>query len=773
MAKTLVIVESPTKSKTIEKFLGKNYTVKASMGHLRDLPKSTLGVTFLPDEEHANEFEPKYINIRGKGDLIKALKTEAKKADKVLLATDPDREGEAISWHLAFILGIDPTSACRIEFHEITAAAVKDAIKHPRCIDMDMVDAQQARRILDRIVGYQLSPLLWRKIRKGLSAGRVQSVATKIVADRDREIEDFVPVEYWTLSAKLREGSKGQLFEAEAVKYKGKKLELHNEAEARAAEEALSKADYIVSDAVKKERKRHPVPPFTTSSMQQEANKKLNFSAKKTMMLAQQLYEGVSLGKTSVGLITYMRTDSVRLAEVAIAEIRDYIKQNIGSEFCPAKENHYSTKKNAQDAHEAIRPTSVMRTPAEMQKYLTNDQLKLYTLIWNRVVASQMTDAVYDVTTLTIDAADYQLRATGSVLKFPGFLQLHSKYDDKEKDSKVPYVEPGSKLLLYKLMPAEQHFTEPPAHFTEATLIKELEEKGIGRPSTFAPTIVTLLTRGYVVKEAKKLLVTELGIMTVDMLTEYFKGLINIGFTAQMEEKLDEVAEKKHTKDEVLSEFYGPFKKDLDHAGVAIPIVEIPLEVSDVPCDKCNDGTMMVIREGRFGKFLACPNFPKCRNTKPILHPIGVKCPKCGADILERKSKTGKVFYGCENYPECDYTTWDKPLNKKCPDCGAMMVEHVERNGSKRKFCSNPECSKARPAYASKTAAAKTTEAKTTATKKTTAAKKTTAKKTTATKTTAAKKTTATKATTAKKTATAKKTTVTKKTTTTKKGSNE
>jgi DNA topoisomerase-1 len=773
MAKTLVIVESPTKSKTIEKFLGKNYTVKASMGHLRDLPKSTLGVTFLPDEEHANEFEPKYINIRGKGDLIKALKTEAKKADKVLLATDPDREGEAISWHLAFILGIDPTSACRIEFHEITAAAVKDAIKHPRCIDMDMVDAQQARRILDRIVGYQLSPLLWRKIRKGLSAGRVQSVATKIVADRDREIEDFVPVEYWMLSAKLREGSKGQLFEAEAVKYKGKKLELHNEAEARVAEEALSKADYIVSDAVKKERKRHPVPAFTTSSMQQEANKKLNFSAKKTMMLAQQLYEGVSLGKTSVGLITYMRTDSVRLAEVAIAEIRDYIKQNIGSEFCPAKENHYSTKKNAQDAHEAIRPTSVMRTPAEMQKYLTNDQLKLYTLIWNRVVASQMTDAVYDVTTLTIDAADYQLRATGSVLKFPGFLQLHSKYDDKEKDSKVPYVEPGSKLLLYKLMPAEQHFTEPPAHFTEATLIKELEEKGIGRPSTFAPTIVTLLTRGYVVKEAKKLLVTELGIMTVDMLTEYFKGLINIGFTAQMEEKLDEVAEKKHTKDEVLSEFYGPFKKDLDHAGVAIPIVEIPLEVSDVPCDKCNNGTMMVIREGRFGKFLACPNFPKCRNTKPILHPIGVKCPKCGADILERKSKTGKVFYGCEKYPECDYTTWDKPLNEKCPDCGAMMVEHVERNGSKRKFCSNPECSKARPAYASKTAAAKTTEAKTTATKKTTAAKKTTAKKTTATKTTAAKKTTATKATTAKKTATAKKTTVTKKTTTTKKGSNE
>ena len=760
-------MESPAKAATIQKFLGEGFTVKSSFGHIRDLQDSKLSV------DVQNGFKPEYIIPSDKKKVVSELKKAAAKADTVWLASDEDREGEAISWHLSEVLGLDKSRTKRIVFHEITREAILNAVKNPREIDLNLVDAQQARRVLDRLVGFELSPVLWRKIRKGLSAGRVQSVATKIVADRDREIEDFVPVEYWTLSAKLREGSKGQLFEAEAVKYKGKKLELHNEAEARAAEEALSKADYIVSDAVKKERKRHPVPAFTTSSMQQEANKKLNFSAKKTMMLAQQLYEGVSLGKTSVGLITYMRTDSVRLAEVAIAEIRDYIKQNIGSEFCPAKENHYSTKKNAQDAHEAIRPTSVMRTPAEMQKYLTNDQLKLYTLIWNRVVASQMTDAVYDVTTLTIDAADYQLRATGSVLKFPGFLQLHSKYDDKEKDSKVPYVEPGSKLLLYKLMPAEQHFTEPPAHFTEATLIKELEEKGIGRPSTFAPTIVTLLTRGYVVKEAKKLLVTELGIMTVDMLTEYFKGLINIGFTAQMEEKLDEVAEKKHTKDEVLSEFYGPFKKDLDHAGVAIPIVEIPLEVSDVPCDKCNDGTMMVIREGRFGKFLACPNFPKCRNTKPILHPIGVKCPKCGADILERKSKTGKVFYGCEKYPECDYTTWDKPLNEKCPDCGAMMLEHVERNGSKRKFCSNPECSKARPVYASKTAAAKTTEAKTTATKKTTAAKKTTAKKTTATKTTAAKKTTATKATTAKKTATAKKTTVTKKTTTTKKGSNE
>lgn len=723
MTKNLVIVESPTKSKTIEKFLGKNYTVKASMGHLRDLPKSTFGV----DIEH--DFEPKYINIRGKGELIKELKTLAKKADKVYLATDPDREGEAISWHLGHILGIEPDDKCRIEFHEITNTAVKDAIKHPRSIDMDMVDAQQARRILDRIVGYQLSPLLWRKIRKGLSAGRVQSVATKIVADRDREIEAFEPVEYWTINAKLRENAKAPIFEAETVKYQGKKLELHNEAEARAAEAALSKATYVVQEAVRKERKRHPVPPFTTSSLQQEANKKLNFTAKKTMMLAQQLYEGVSLGKASVGLITYMRTDSVRLADVAIEEIRDYVQNNIGSEFVAPKINHYATKKNAQDAHEAIRPTSVQRTPAEMMNYLNKDQLRLYTLIWNRAVASQMADAVYDVTTLTIGAGDYQLRATGSILKFPGWLQLAGKFADEEKDKTVPYIEPNTQLVLHKLLPPEQHFTEPPAHFTEATLIKELEDKGIGRPSTYAPTIVTILNRGYVVKEGKKLLITELGLMTVDMLTEYFKGLISIPFSAQMEGQLDEIAEHKTTKEAVLHSFYDPFAQDLKVAEEKIPHVEIPLEVSDVPCDKC--GKMMVIREGRFGKFLACPGFPDCRNTKPILVKVGVKCPKCGGEIIERKTKTGKIFYGCEKYPDCDYTSWDKPLNEECTKCGHMLVEHVERNGRKQKFCSNPECADARPV---RVVAAKTT----------TATKATTAKKTTTRKTTAAKKTTKT-----------------------------
>ena len=707
MTKNLVIVESPTKSKTIEKFLGKNYTVKASMGHLRDLPKSTFGV----DVDH--DFEPKYINIRGKGELIKELKTLAKKADKVYLATDPDREGEAISWHLGYILGIAPEDRCRIEFHEITNAAVKDAIKHPRSIDMDMVDAQQARRILDRIVGYQLSPLLWRKIRKGLSAGRVQSVAVKIVADRDREIEEFEPVEYWTLSAKLREHAKAPIFEADAVKYQGKKLELHNEAEARAAEAALSKAEYVVQEAVKKERKRHPVPPFTTSSLQQEANKKLNFTAKKTMMLAQQLYEGVSLGKAAVGLITYMRTDSVRLADVAIEEIREYVKQNMGTEFCSPKVNHYSTKKNAQDAHEAIRPTSVLRTPQEMKNYLSNDQLRLYTLIWNRAVASQMADAVYDVTTLTIGAGDYQLRATGSVLKFPGFLQLTGKSADEEKEKTVPYIEVGSKLLLHKLLPAEQHFTEPPAHFTEATLIKELEDKGIGRPSTYAPTIVTILNRGYVVKDGKKLLVTELGLMTVDMLTQYFKGLISIPFSAQMEEQLDEIAEHKTTKENVLHSFYDPFAKDLKVAEAEIPHVDIPLEVSDVPCDKC--GKLMVIREGRFGKFLACPGFPECRNTKPILVKIGVRCPKCGGEIIERKTKTGKIFYGCEKYPDCDFTSWDKPLNDKCAKCGSMLVEHVERNGKKKTYCLNPDCADARPVRTTAAKpAAKTTKAATT-----------------------------------------------------------
>ncbi|MBQ8417806.1 MAG: type I DNA topoisomerase [Phascolarctobacterium sp.] len=693
MTKNLVIVESPTKSKTIEKFLGKNYTVRASMGHLRDLPKSTFGVDI------ENNFEPKYINIRGKGDLIKELKALAKKADKVFLATDPDREGEAISWHLAHLLDIEPEKKCRIEFHEITSTAIKDALKHPRTIDMEKVDAQQARRIIDRIVGYKLSPLLWRKIRKGLSAGRVQSVAVKIIADREKEIADFIPQEYWTLNAKLRENSKAPIFEAELAKYKGKKLELTSEEQARAAEEALSKASYSVAEATKKERKRRAAPPFTTSSLQQEANKKLNFTAKKTMMVAQQLYEGVSLGKSSVGLITYMRTDSVRFADSARDDIRNYIVDTYGQEYCPAKPNVYSSKKNAQDAHEAIRPTSILRTPTEIANHLTKDQLKLYTLIWNRAVASQMSDAVYDVTTLLIDAGDYQLRASGAILKFPGYLQLSGKSADDEKEKQVPYLEAGTQLLLHKLLPAEQHFTEPPAHFTEATLVKELEEKGIGRPSTYAPTIQTILDRGYVAKDGKKLLTTELGLLVVDMLVKYFSGLISIPFSAEMENHLDEIAENHADKNEIIEKFYKPFSEDLEIADKDIVAVELPVEVSDVPCDKC--GRMMVVKEGRFGKFLACPGFPECRNTKPILNKIGIKCPVCGGEVIERKTKTRRVFYGCENYSKdssgCSFLSWDKPTEEKCPKCGSMMLEHIEKTGRKKLYCSNQDCSNSKP----------------------------------------------------------------------------
>ncbi len=685
MSKNLVIVESPTKSKTIEKFLGKNYTVRASMGHLRDLPKSTFGV------DVDNNFEPKYINIRGKGDLIKELKTLAKKADKVYLATDPDREGEAISWHLAHILGIDPEDKCRIEFHEITSNAVKDALKHPRPIDLDKVDAQQARRIIDRIVGYKLSPLLWRKIRKGLSAGRVQSVAVRIIADREKEIENFTPVEYWTIHAKLRENAKSQIFEADVVKYKGKKLEVHNAEEAKTVETALQDAEYIISDANKKERKRHAVPPFTTSSLQQEANKKLNFTAKKTMLVAQQLYEGVSLGKAAVGLITYMRTDSVRFADTALNEIRNYITAEYGDEYCPKKPNVFTSKKNAQDAHEAIRPTSVLRTPAEVAGHLTKDQLRLYTLIWNRAVASQMSDAVYDVTTLNIAAGDYELRASGAVLKFAGFLKLNIKGSDDEKDKIVPYIAKGTEVLLHKLLPAEQHFTEPPAHFTEATLVKELEEKGIGRPSTYAPTIQTIIDRGYIAKDGKKLVITELGLLVVDMLKKYFANLINIPFSAELESELDQIAEHHAEKNGIIEKFYDPFAKLLEVADKEIEAVEIPVQVTDIPCEKC--GRMMVVKQSRFGNFLACPGFPECRNTKPILNKIGIKCPECGGEIIERKTKKRKVFYGCENYPTCSFTSWDKPTNEKCPVCGKMLFEQAEKNGQKKLVCMNTECS--------------------------------------------------------------------------------
>ena len=792
MTSNLIIVESPTKSKTIAKFLPKSYKVTASMGHLRDLPRSSFGV----DVEH--NFEPKYINIRGKGDLIKALKEEAKKADKIYLATDPDREGEAIGWHLAHLLDLDPKKACRVEFHEITSDAVKSALKKPRTIDLDMVDAQQTRRIIDRIVGYQLSPLLWRKIRKGLSAGRVQSVAVKIVADRDKEIEAFEPEEYWTLQVKLREGAKTQIFEAEVQRYKGKKLELHTGKETAAVERALREVDFTVEESSRKDIKRHALPPFTTSTLQQEAGRRLNFTTKKTMRVAQQLYEGVNTGaEGTVGLITYMRTDSVRLAEVARKDIRSFIKQNLGEEYCPAKDNIYASRQSAQDAHEAIRPSSVLRTPAQLEGYLDKDQFKLYSLIWARAVASQMSEAVYDSTSLVIKAGDYGLRASGSILKFDGWQRLLGNREMMTSGSKpVPFIKAGTGLLLHEIMPGEQHFTEPPAHYTEAALVKELEDKGIGRPSTYAPIIATIQDRGYVAKEGKKLLVTELGKMVVDMLTTYFKDVINIPFSAELENELDEIAEHKIAKEETLNNFYQPFSKLLAEADKKIEKVKLQDEVSDVKCEKC--GRMMVIKEGRFGKFLACPGFPECRNTKPILVKAGVACPLCGGEVIVRKTKTGRVFYGCSRYPDCKFTSWDKPSAEKCPVCGKYMIEHVQKGGQVTLYCSDPECPQGlpkRPAKAKKVttrtllgvkhvvkrgksstakkgaAAKKAVTAKTSAAAETTAKKAGTtktsaaAKKTTAKKTAAAKKTASAKITTAKKAAAAKKTPTAKKTT--------
>lgn len=686
MTKNLVIVESPTKSKTIEKFLGKNYTVRASMGHLRDLPKSQFGV----DLEH--DFAPKYINIRGKGELIKELRTLAKKADKIYLATDPDREGEAIAWHLGHILGVDPTQKCRIEFHEITSKAIKDAFKAPHAIDMDKVDAQQTRRILDRIVGYKLSPLLWRKVRKGLSAGRVQSVAVKIICDRQKEIDDFVSEEYWTSSVTLHETGKTAKFLADVIKKAGKKLEIHNKAEAEKVTAELNKAEYKVVNSSVKERVRKPAAPFTTSSLQQEAVKRLNFTTKKAMMVAQQLYEGVNVGRIgTVGLITYMRTDSVHLAESALEEIRTFIGQEYGPTYVPTKANTYSSKKNAQEAHEAIRPTSVLRTPSSIASHLSKDQLKLYTLIWNRTVGSQMSNTVSEITTLDIAGDNYGLRATGSVVKFDGFLKLADKKDlTEEKSKKVPLLPVDTKLSLTKVNEAVQHFTEPPANFTEATLVKELEEKGIGRPSTYSPIIQTILARGYIAKEGKKLMPTDLGVLTLDLLAQYFHEIIDVPFSAHMESELDAVGEHKAEMVKVLSEFYKPFAQSLEVADKEIPVVEMPVIVTDIPCEKC--GRMMVVKEGRHGKFLACPGFPTCRNTKPILNKIGVKCPVCGGDIIERRSKTRRVFYGCSNYPQCKFTTWDKPVEQFCEKCGSIMLEHVDRNGKKTLHCSNDNC---------------------------------------------------------------------------------
>lgn len=685
MGKVLVIVESPTKSKTIEKFLGKNYTVTASMGHLRDLPKSQFGVDV---EQH---YQPKYINIRKKGTLIKELRAKAKKADKVLLATDPDREGEAIAWHLAFILGIDENTPCRVVFNEITKTAIQEAIKHPRKIDHDMVDAQQARRILDRIVGYKLSPLLWRKIRKGLSAGRVQSVAVRLISDREKEIQAFEPQEYWTLEVKLKEKPKTKAFSAELVKENDKKIKIEDEKQAKKLEAKLKKEKYEVLSVVCKERRRNPSAPYTTSSLQQDAVRKLGFTTKKVMMVAQQLYEGINIGKGAVGLITYMRTDSVRISETAQVEAKNYIETAFGKNYCPAKPPVYSMKSSAQDAHEAIRPADPLKTPASLMEYLSKDQLRLYAMIWQRFIACQMKPAVFDTTSIEIKAGNLGLKTSGSILKFDGFLAVYDKKDQEtEKETFVPDLQENQELLLDKVMPPQQHFTEPPPRYTEASLVKKLEENGIGRPSTYAPTINTILERRYVEKEEKKFVPTELGELVVQMLQDNFKDIIDVDFSANMEKSLDDIAEGNVDKVKILDDFYKPFAKTLEEAEEKIGHVEIEPEVTDVVCEKC--GRFMVVKHGRFGDFLACPGFPDCRNAKPILKKIGVACPLCGSEIVERKSKRGRKFFGCEKYPDCSFTSWDKPTEQRCEKCNGVLVEQQERSGKTTLQCINEEC---------------------------------------------------------------------------------
>ena len=681
--KALVVVESPAKARTIERYLGKNYIVRASMGHLRDLPKSQFGI------DVDNDFAPKYINIRGKGPIIKELKKDAQKASRVYLASDPDREGEAIAWHLAYILGIDPNTDCRIVFNEITKPAIKAAIKEPHSINIDRVDAQQARRMLDRIVGYKLSPLLWRKVRKGLSAGRVQSVTVKMICEREREIQAFESVEYWTIDAKFRKGR--TQYKAELVEIDGEKPSISNKTSADSIVSELSQQAFVVKDIRKSSRKRKPSAPFTTSSMQQDAARKLGFTSRRTMSIAQQLYEGIELGRSGpVGLITYMRTDSTRISALALGEARQYIESEFGTEYLPDKANIYAASKQAQDAHEAIRPTSAELVPSKIEKYLTKEQFKLYRLIWQRFIASQMKPAVYDTMTVSIVAGSrYVLRARGSRQVFPGFMKVYAGPEKKEKDVLLPELSEGEQLSLSNLDP-EQHFTEPPPRYNDASLVKTLEEKDIGRPSTYTPIIETIIHRGYVVRRDKHFQPTELGFIVTELLEKHFKDIVDEKFTAGLENELDEVAEGKVNKNDLLREFYKPFSETLEKADEAIGHVELPVEVSDVKCELC--GRMMVVKQGRYGKFLACPGFPECRNTKPLLVDTGVKCPKCGGSIVERKSRRGRVFYGCANYPKCDYVTWDQPQKEKCPKCGAFMMKHRYKNGRAILYCSNDDC---------------------------------------------------------------------------------
>ena len=683
MQTKLVIVESPAKAKTIGKILGRGYKVEASQGHVRDLPKSQIGVG--PE----NGFEPKYITIRGRGEILSRIRKEAKNAAKIFLATDPDREGEAISWHLAYILGIDPASACRIEFNEVTAKAVKAAVKNPRPINMDLVNAQQARRVLDRLVGYKISPLLWVKVKKGLSAGRVQSVATKMICDRENEIEIFVPEEYWTLAGEFTIGA--TRLNARYVAPEDHPLSCKEDCDRVIAQCA---GEFHVGEIRSTERRKNPAAPFTTSNMQQEASRKLNFTTQKTMQIAQQLYEGVYIqGEGSQGLVTYIRTDSTRISDEALANVREMILTTYGGEYLPAEANVYKTRSGAQDAHEAIRPTDISRRPDDIKASLSRDQYRLYKLIYNRFVSSQMTPAVYDTVSADLVKGDVKFRFSGQKLKFPGFTAVYEEILDDQQEEKnvrsLPDLHTGDAATPGE-MNADQHFTQPPPRYTEASLVRALEEKGIGRPSTYASTISTIIARGYVLREQKRLMPTELGKIVNDIMCSAFPDIVDITFTADMEEKLDSVEAGKSEWHGIISDFYGPFEKTLEKAEASLEKVSIEDQVSDVVCDKC--GAMMVYKMSRYGRFLACPNFPECRNTMALPSNIGVKCPKCGGELLERVSRKGRKFYGCEHYPECDFVSWDRPVNEKCPLCGSYMV--LKRGAKDTLFhvCSNESC---------------------------------------------------------------------------------
>ena len=683
MAKALVIVESPAKAKTIEKFLGKShYTVKASVGHVRDLPKSQLGVDI------ENNFEPKYINIRGKGDVIKELKKEAKKAKKVYLATDPDREGEAISWHLSYILNIDEDEKCRIEFNEITKGAIKNAIKNPRNIDLNLVDAQQARRVLDRLLGYQISPILWQKVRKGLSAGRVQSVTTKLICEREEEIKSFIPKEYWTIELVVL-NKDGEEFTLKFYGEDGKKIDLENEAQVNKILDIINNAELTVSKIESKSRRKSAPKPFTTSVLQQDAANKLNFTTKKTMMVAQELYEGIDIkGEGTVGLISYIRTDSKRISEEAREKAKDYIVDSIGQNYYKdhTKDSKGKKEKKVQDAHEAIRPTSAERTPDSIKDSLSKDQYKLYNLIWRRFVASQMEDSIFDVLNVECNIENLVFKATGSKLKFDGYTKIYN-FTDRE-DKILPSLSEGESLKIQKQDP-QQHFTSPPPRYTEASLVKTLEELGIGRPSTYAPTITTILNREYVEKEGTSLLPTELGIIVTKILDENFHKFMEVDFTADMESQLDQIEEGNAEWKHVVEEFYSPLEEAIKTALENIEKVNMDEETDEI-CELC--GSNMVIKYGRFGKFMACKNYPECKNTKPIVNKIGVKCPKCKeGDIIMRKSKKKKVFYGCSNYPECDFVAWNKPVEEPCEECGSYMYEKYSKSGTKI-VCSNKDC---------------------------------------------------------------------------------